>query len=283
MEEKHCSTCNKTKSVKDFGKDKNRSDGLSFYCKQCNAERAKAYVATHHDLHLSRVRSYYAAHCEEISERAAAYRSENREKILAVARAYYAENREKCIAKSSAYQTSHKEERRAYQQEHREEIRARKRAYRAARREAFRARGAKYYAKNREERLKKVAAYAAAHHDKILAYQKAWYSSHRDDEEYREARRKWARDNPESGRENSRRRRARKNGAPVLSAYTTSEALAGRSEMYGGLCYICGAVATDMDHVKPLAKGGAHVPCNLRPICKSCNSKKGAKWPYDAE
>ena len=56
-----------------------------------------------------------------------------------------------------------------------------------------------------------------------------------------------------------------------------------RADFYGGLCYLCGRSATAMDHVIPLAQGGSNWPANLRPICKSCNSTKSARWPYDIE
>lgn len=58
------------------------------------------------------------------------------------------------------------------------------------------------------------------------------------------------------------------------------EQRAARSAMWGDRCWLCGVEATAMDHVKPVAKGGLHVPANLRPICKPCNSRKGAQWPF---
>ena len=56
-----------------------------------------------------------------------------------------------------------------------------------------------------------------------------------------------------------------------------------RWEMYGGLCWICGTTATANDHVKPLARGGLHIPSNIRPICHSCNSRKSATWPFPTD
>jgi 5-methylcytosine-specific restriction endonuclease McrA len=35
-----------------------------------------------------------------------------------------------------------------------------------------------------------------------------------------------------------------------------------------------------VDHVKPITKGGSHMPANLRPICGPCNSLKHNTWPY---
>jgi 5-methylcytosine-specific restriction endonuclease McrA len=47
--------------------------------------------------------------------------------------------------------------------------------------------------------------------------------------------------------------------------------------LWGGHCWICGRPYGAIDHVIPLARGGSNCPSNLRPICKSCNSSKGAK------
>ncbi len=57
--------------------------------------------------------------------------------------------------------------------------------------------------------------------------------------------------------------------------------VAGLEEMYQ-TCWICGGVSDHMafDHVKPIAKGGAHIPANLRLACRSCNSSKNARWPF---
>jgi hypothetical protein len=37
------------------------------------------------------------------------------------------------------------------------------------------------------------------------------------------------------------------------------------------------------DHVQPLSKGGAHTLSNLKPSCRSCNSRKSASWPFTEE
>lgn len=50
-----------------------------------------------------------------------------------------------------------------------------------------------------------------------------------------------------------------------------------------GTCYLCDvpldAMNHSYDHVVPLSKGGLNVTENIRPCCRSCNSKKGAQLP----
>ena len=41
-------------------------------------------------------------------------------------------------------------------------------------------------------------------------------------------------------------------------------------------CEMCGAPATEVDHILPLRQGGTHDPTNLRPLCKSCHSRRTA-------
>ena len=57
-----------------------------------------------------------------------------------------------------------------------------------------------------------------------------------------------------------------------------------RFNYYGGRCWIqgpdCTEVATVMDHVKPVSKGGPHIPSNLRPACVTCNAQKHNHWPF---
>ena len=50
-------------------------------------------------------------------------------------------------------------------------------------------------------------------------------------------------------------------------------------------CWICNVELTEVcwDHVQPLSKGGAHALNNLKPSCRSCNSRKSASWPFTDE
>ncbi|WP_165401357.1 HNH endonuclease [Herbihabitans rhizosphaerae] len=47
--------------------------------------------------------------------------------------------------------------------------------------------------------------------------------------------------------------------------------------LYGDRCLYCGVASEHIDHVQPLALGGADAPWNVAPACKSCNLSKGKK------
>ncbi|ANA86646.1 HNH endonuclease [Gordonia phage ClubL] len=60
------------------------------------------------------------------------------------------------------------------------------------------------------------------------------------------------------------------------------EAWSAKVEYWGGRCWMCGSVPAviEMDHVKPVSRGGCHIIANLRPACRSCNARKGNRWPF---
>lgn len=53
---------------------------------------------------------------------------------------------------------------------------------------------------------------------------------------------------------------------------------------YNFRCVICEtAESLTIDHIRPVSKGGTDDLNNLQILCKSCNSKKGAKWTEKAK
>lgn len=71
-------------------------------------------------------------------------------------------------------------------------------------------------------------------------------------------------------------RRARKKSAPTICY--TPEQLADKFRYWGNKCWMCGSEYESIDHVIPLSKGGYDCLANLRPACRSCNSRKHNKW-----
>lgn len=80
----------------------------------------------------------------------------------------------------------------------------------------------------------------------------------------------------------SRRRRAVLAAAAIIG-HPTAESIRQRMAYFGNRCWICGGPFEQVDHVKPLSKGGAHCLANLRPSCASCNNRKRARWPLSKE
>lgn len=96
--------------------------------------------------------------------------------------------------------------------------------------------------------------------------------------ENRERKRKldadWLARNPGKKAEYDARRRARVKGSTLNIADIQS-----RMAMFGNKCWMCSGPFEQIDHVKPLAAGGPHILANLRPSCRKCNARKGARWP----
>jgi len=173
-----------------------------------------------------------------------------------------------------------------------------KRAWESARREANidaeRARGRASYARHRERRIAAVAEryrsdpavraahldaarrYVERHPDRRAASTARYAAANRD--YYADAKRRWRAANLDRAREIARNAQRRRKARRMGAAGSCSEAqLRGRWDYYGGLCWLCRAPADTIDHVVALSRGGSEWPANLRPACRSCNSRKHAR------
>jgi len=112
---KICSKCKIEKPIEAFSKDKNKKDGLSNQCKECNAkyrieyrknnkyklkiDMAKYYKINKDNLKI-RNKEYRKIHKDEIKVKHAEYYKNNRDKIHAKKAEYYKNNRDIINAKS---------------------------------------------------------------------------------------------------------------------------------------------------------------------------------------
>jgi 5-methylcytosine-specific restriction endonuclease McrA len=48
-------------------------------------------------------------------------------------------------------------------------------------------------------------------------------------------------------------------------------------ERDGHRCYVCGGPANEVDHVRPIFRGGGHDDGNLRAICRKCHATKSGR------
>ena len=133
------------------------------------------------------------------------------------------------------------------------------------------------------------ASWVARNKQKTRETKRAWYARNR--EQADKASAEWKARHPEyynewkraggqrKRREAERRREAMLRGATAAARFTP-EQLEQRMSMFPG-CWVCGGLKEQVDHVKPVSKGGPHILANLRPICSDCNLRKSAKWPFD--
>ena len=143
------------------------------------------------------------------------------------------------------------------------------------------------YEKNRQRKLTYQRQYTEANRDAVRERDRKYRESHR--EEYRQGAARWRENNPDRAAEHNRNRdkamkllhnriRYARQRRAVIIPFTDAQ-LRARWEYYGSKCWMCGNDATQSDHVKPLAKGGAHMLSNLRPACRPCNGGKKDRWP----
>lgn len=189
---------------------------------------------------------------------------------------WYAANRESEIAKARAWNLANPER-----------VRAIDKARNVRNPEARRQSSAKNYANNGHRWIATKSALRTLDPIPFRESEKVWRAANKDNIRAKHERelaknpnlsrdRYWK--DPAYARQKTAKRRAIKRGATI--GIITPESLAARIAFYGGKCWMCGDPYTDMDHVKPLSKGGAHMLANLRPACAPCNSIKSDKWPY---
>lgn len=150
--------------------------------------------------------------------------------------------------------------------------------YRIATAASRRAYTRQWYRNNTDRSRAYHLEYERRNASRVRARSRAWAAANKT--RVQAMRRAWVKRNPLSARLVSHRRRARLRQATLL--HFTKEQLMQRLSMWRG-CWICGdPTGSHIDHVKPIAKGGAHALANLRPICAPCNSRKSDLWPLTA-
>lgn len=135
--------------------------------------------------------------------------------------------------------------------------------YREANREKKTANDKAYYDANREERKRKQRDYRAANLDTVRAKGRAYLKAQ-----------------PEKARANWSKNYARRKGARI--APVDREAIYARDN---NTCQLCGKkvnmkkrypdpLSASLDHILPIARGGAHEPRNVQLVHLICNSRK---------
>ena len=152
----------------------------------------------------------------------------------------------------------------AYRAENPEKTKAACVAYRKANPDKAKAQSAAWRASNPEKMKALVAAWALANHDRKMASN----AKHRAL-------------NPDAYRIYWQNREAQKrNAGGVLSKGLESKLL----KLQKGKCACCGLPLGDnyhLDHIMPIALGGANTDSNIQLLRQRCNNQKHAKHPVD--
>lgn len=166
-----------------------------------------------------------------------------------------------------------------YHADNKDAINAKKALHRIGKEEYHRERGRKYYRENHAQRLAKNAEWRAANLDRLRQATAAWRARHPDRQKAAEDA--WRAANPWITRVVSANRRARKLASQgIVSPGIVSKLFA----LQRGRCACCGeklGAKYHLDHVMPLALGGAHDDSNLQLLRAVCNLRKGAKHPVE--
>ena len=200
--------------------------------------------------------------------RDAAYQLKNKEKRKAYAAKYYIANAEKHNAKSKAYYASNTEKCKsnmaAWRKANPEKAKSYSTAWKAANREKVNASSANRYAANPSKHNAVCRDWQAANHEKV-----------------KENNAKWRAANPEAVRIYVQNYQARKRAAGGRLSPGLAERL---FKLQRGKCACCGKPLGDdyhLDHIIPLALGGANEDVNIQLLRSECNQQKHAKHPVD--
>jgi len=250
--EKCCSKCGLAKPLSEFHKNRTRNDGLRAQCKLCCAAADKQHHAAHREQILAQQREYRQEHRSEIAARDNQYRDTHREEIAARKKRWYEANSDRL----KRHRDTHSAQRAAYNQR-----------WRAANPDYHK----RWAAAHPEERAASGKRYRATHPERVAAKNRRWCQAN--PEKAAAYAKQWAQEHPEKRAATQQRRRARKLGA-TIAPFDESQVY----ERDGLQCVYCGS--TDdltLDHIVPLAGGGAHSIDNLTVACQSCNGSKGVK------
>jgi hypothetical protein len=181
------------------------------------------------------------------------------------AAAWRVANQERAKQNSSAYYAANKEQ-----------IKENVADYRAQNPEKVAACTAAWQKANPDKCNANTAKWAVANQDKVRAKNAAWHAKNSEKVKAKTQRRR--KQNPEWARLQVQNRRARTKG--TLSRGITEKLFV----LQKGLCACCSLPLGEnyhLDHIMPLALGGANTDNNMQLLRQRCNTQKGAKHPVD--
>lgn len=239
---KCCPGCNELKLREKFYRDKNKSSGLSSWCKECMRKKNK-----------KKTQCYSQEDKERIAEYRRKYQEEHKKELSKKAKEYYHKHKN---------ESEYKKVRRRHYQEHRERILERGRKYRREHKEELSKKKKEYRSKHIEQEQRRHKNYRLANKEKIAERTRRYHETL-------------------AGRASIKKSRANRRAVILNSEINDLDSkqiklLFEKSSR----CAICRKRFTrtrikTLDHILALSKGGNNSLANTQVICLSCNSKKG--------
>ncbi len=135
------------------------------------------------------------------------------------------------------------------------------------------------YAKNKEKDNARSRAYRQSNRQRIVAGKKAHYHANKTEDNARCKR--WRQANPEKVKAIIRNRKARLRNAQGKHTGEDIKRIRAAQKNRCAYCKISLNIGQHVDHIYPLAGGGANDRRNLQLTCGPCNLLKRAKHPID--
>lgn len=223
-------------------------------CKPCARLRASNYRKLNPDKVKKVLKEYRLNNKEKIK----AYRESNAEYLREYAKKYHSEHYD-----DSEFRDLSKQRTKKWYLENKQKAAEYSRKYKAIKKHELSEYGKLYYAVNKE---------------KIKEYSRKWSLENR--EKINKTRAKRRKINPEIHRSSSRKRKSRIAVCGDLGIGLVDKLL----KLQRCKCACCGLPLGKnyhMDHIIPLALGGAHTDDNIQLLRAKCNMQKSAKHPVD--
>lgn len=245
---------------------------------QTKKARLRALKYIHSEKGKKKLKDYRELHKKELSEWSKAWRNENKDRLKKKQKEYYLKNRERLIKAAAIYKRKRNgpPKPRLTPEEVKEHHRISNLRWAETHKEHIKAVRIIYEARTKDKRKSYRKEYAKKNREKILARLRLRSQT----EKEKERKKLWCINNPDLVLQAHRKRRAKLKGV-IGADYTTHDLIKSRCEMFGNKCWMCGGELSAIDHVKPISRSGSHMPCNLRPICLTCNSMKNNRWIND--